>query len=175
MIKYPILTLLAATPMFAKELPSEFKDLKDIRESRIEIINEQYVDALKKLKMRYTKKGDLESAILVDEEIKLYFHDKGFSSAKIHEDKVNEDQFLGVWVFDFGDWERVRTLEKGGSVKQNNKAWGNWKIEGQDLIITFRDGGHINIFTLPFKHSKITGKYITKDTKGRVSIKRLTK
>jgi len=51
-------------------IPSDVQRVIDIRKNEIKKIDEQYCAALDKLKRRYTKVGELEYALLVDELIK---------------------------------------------------------------------------------------------------------
>ncbi|MGJ8658080.1 MAG: hypothetical protein ACSHX6_16655 [Akkermansiaceae bacterium] len=170
MIKYLIIVILTIIPIFAEELPYEFKKLKNIRDSQIETINEQYVTALEKLKLKYTKKGELASALLVDEEIKSYLKSDSLST-----ENIEPKQFLGTWLFSFDNWSRVRTIETNNKVNQSGKFWGTWKTEKQILILTSKDGKQINTFKLPLSKDINTGEYRDQDGRSKLTIKKINK
>lgn len=153
---------------FSQELPQEFKRLKDKRDAEVEKIEGLYVSALKNLKIKYTKKGDLDSAILVDEEIKAYERSRQLDSY---------EEFLGTWRFDFGDWVRVRTFKDNGKVFQNGRAWGIWKVENSKLVIKSDDGKQINEFRLPVKDGEVYGTILLVDDnkKGKVKLEFVSK
>lgn len=64
--------MIIANSAFCQKLPYEYKILRDAREQRIEKLNKRYVEELEKLKIKFTKQGDLENALLIDREIKRY-------------------------------------------------------------------------------------------------------
>lgn len=64
------LLLFSSIVASARENPVDYRNLQKAYAQEIAQINEQYIQALKKLRTSYTKKGDLETALLIDQEIK---------------------------------------------------------------------------------------------------------
>jgi len=72
-----ILSIIASSCItFAEEVPNDLKILRKSREAKIDELNAKYLKALERLKVKYTKKGDLTTALKIDEEIKEYQQQK---------------------------------------------------------------------------------------------------
>lgn len=65
-----ILVAVCTFSTLADKVPSELKNLQAIRAKKIKAIDNAYIQALEKLKVKFTKRGDLESANTIVAEIK---------------------------------------------------------------------------------------------------------
>ena len=71
-MRYILTLILLTISLSAQEIPHDYQRLRDIRSQRISEIDKKYIIALEKLKLKYTKQGNLEIALLINEEIKKY-------------------------------------------------------------------------------------------------------
>ena len=67
-----VILILLSTFTLAQDLPHELEKLKKARDNKIEQVDAIYAKELKKLKVEFTRKGDLTNALKIDDELKLY-------------------------------------------------------------------------------------------------------
>ena len=92
-MKKTIITLiLTALFAIAQEIPLKLKNLEAHRAKAVEEINIKFVKELEKLKVYYTKKSDLGSAVLVQSRITKY-------TKTIEEDKKEPAIIVGKWYW----------------------------------------------------------------------------
>ena len=133
---------LISTISFGAELPQEARRLIDARAKAIENIDKQFVGELEKIKIAYTKKGDLESANAIVNLINTVPLDV---------------QFVGKWSFTAGNWKGTKELRDGGDCYEDGKLIGKWSRTDQHLMINLDTGVH-DTFTLPMKDGKLSGR-----------------
>ena len=67
-----IILIFSSFQSLLAETPAELNALRTLREKEVKKIDIIYVNALKKLKTKFTKRGDLKNALLIEEEITQY-------------------------------------------------------------------------------------------------------
>jgi len=140
-MKKTIIALLIVSNIFstAKETPYDFQRLKDLHAKNIEKINQQYIQALDKLRTKYTKKGDLEVAMMLDDEIRKYkasgFKLDGKWKVITHNGKSYTRYFSNGEMIDQNK-QRRRVEIKGETItifwEGRRKGWEKLKIDPSD-------------------------------------------
>jgi hypothetical protein len=159
-----VLFLLFIGIAHADELPSDVKNLLEKRENAVSAIDKRLVEELEKLKVNYTKRGDLDAANAIVELINNYKPTDG-------DDDVNEDMkkaLIGtMWV-----WFRHETI----TFEDNNKALFNsndqrlftWEItdEKERIISGMTPSGRAYKmqFSKNFKKARIFDGAVERDT-----------
>jgi hypothetical protein len=136
------LIFLSIQSIFA-ETPAELTKLRSLRESEINKINSSYVKALEKLKTKYTKKGDLPSAIIIDKEIKEFSKKAIKDNPNINnESKPNKVNFNieGNWVVHSGNRKSNRSFTKHHMIDEHGTRH-NYNIVDGILTIDWRTSG----------------------------------
>lgn len=126
------------------EEPQDLTILRDSYQRAIERavspVQGKYIEELKKLKLRYTKDGKLEDAIVVDKELTkiIAAPEKADGTTKKPLTPGDPDHLLGEWFCN--DAEADIFL-----IKSNGKAFhaadtGTWKSDEQALTINWANG-----------------------------------
>lgn len=151
--------VLLSSFLSSQELPQSFQDLQRIRNSKIRELNEQYVQALEKLKDQYVQKGELEVAKKLNEELKTAR--KTVAQAKLVVlPKTNEKQrkeIIGDWVFRSGAWRGTKKFLADGTWTSGNQHVGHWSIVQDVLIVAITGRKHRDIFPLTKDLKKLVG------------------
>ena len=125
-----IITLALSSYCAAQSKPSDYERLQKLRQLEINKINKQYLNDLEKLKSKYTKKGNLEVAVMIDKEI------KNITSALKATTSIDTDIFT-KW----GDKSSYADLRKDGTAyyfwKGSRVAKGNWVRQGNEIKLTW--------------------------------------
>lgn len=116
----------------AQNLPSDVSRVIAQRDAEIKKINQRCVTELEKLKVSYTKRGDLKNALLVDNLIK--------------EMKLSPP-IVGNWMFDYKGKSLRYTFREDGSMSgayviSGSGFKGTWKEKGDNVEIS-SDRGEI--------------------------------
>ena len=164
-------------PSWSEDLPDEANRLRDQRAEAISKINSKYLEELEKIKIKFTKAGNLEKAMAIDAEIKNNQQNaeaitttsnsgRGLSESSIigeYKYTYMPNGYNETWVFKKdSQLESFNFQSKGDAVK------GKWSIKGSSLYVEKPDVSYI--FDLgTFVASKITG------AKGPVMIQRINK
>lgn len=114
----------------AQNLPSDVSRVVDQRDAEIKKITQRCVAELEKLKVSYTKRGDLENALLVDKLIK--------------EMKL-PSPMVGNWVFYYKGKSLRYTFREDGSMSgayviSGSGFKGTWKTKGDNVEIRSDSG-----------------------------------
>jgi hypothetical protein len=114
----------------AQSIPPDVSRLLAQRDAEIKKINQRCVVELERLKVSYTKRGDLKNAVLVDNMIK--------------EMKVSHP-IVGSWTFDYRGNPRSYTFNEDGSVSgaflsSGGGFKGIWKADGNNVVISSESG-----------------------------------
>ena len=133
---------LMSTISLGAELPQEALRLVELRKKAIENIDKQFVGELEKVKITYTKKGDLDSANAIVTLINTVPLD---------------GPLIGKWLFTAKSWKGIRELRDGRDCYEDGKRTGKWSSTAQQLIISF-DGGRTETYTLPIKDGTLSGR-----------------
>ncbi len=147
-----------------KELVALRNNWEKAKEQAIVSVNMKYIEALEALKLRLTKAGDLDRALLVDSEIKSLRSPVGSkqasSSSILATNKDLSDRTLS-YVMPSGKWRDKITFNSDGSMRiHRSKMAGNWKIEGGILRIAY--GTKWNEFPLEIRDFQ--GKQVLRET-----------
>lgn len=137
-----ILIFLSSQSIFA-DTPTELTKLRSLRDKEIKKIDISYVKALKKLKTKFTKRGDLTSAISIDDEIKLFSSEAIKNNSNINErSKLDGENFKieGTWIVHTGNKKYVRKFNKTKLVDQNGDKH-SYEIKDGVITITWSYGG----------------------------------
>lgn len=147
-IIYPcFLILLSSSCIFANELPSDAKWLTAKRAEAIEKIDRTYVKELEKLKVKYTKKGDLDSAnaiVALMEDKSIPFRQKSSASSKLFDEIVNTG-----WKYYHPGGNNGFVLERSGTLEAE-RWWGicKWRvISDSEILIEHPKGERKMIMT----------------------------
>ena len=130
----------------AQDKPEDYKRLQTLRVLRKVQMDEQYIDALKKLKTKYTKAGNLEIAVMINKEIEDLEQSKLLKEtnkrAIAEQQDTNSEKLVGSWILKEGSYTAKFIFNKDGSVdtpkKKNRCVWLTYK---DYLIIVYPDGG----------------------------------
>jgi hypothetical protein len=113
----------------AQNLPSDVSRVIAQRDAEIKKINQRCVIELERLKVSYTKRGDLKNALLVDNVIK--------------EMKIPH-HIVGNWMFVYEGRSFPYMFREDGSISGNYVTGGGfngtWKAEGDKVVIRREDG-----------------------------------
>lgn len=117
----------------AQNLPSDVSRVIAQRDAEIKKINQRCVIELERLKVSYTKRGDLKNAVLVDNMIK--------------EMKVSHP-IVGSWIFESNGKSFRYTFREDGTMRgayaiSGNEFNGTWKVDGDDVAIHREKDGDI--------------------------------
>jgi hypothetical protein len=148
----------------ADEIPSDVKNLLEKRDNAVSAIDKRLVEELEKLKVNYTKRGDLESANAVVELISKYKPTEGDENAN----KDMKNALIGtMWV-----WFNQETITFEDSNKalynSNQKKLFTWEItdEKERIISGMTPGGRAYKmqFSKNFKKARIFDGAVERDT-----------
>jgi len=154
-----ILLLVSFTAFIqAQDKPEDYKRIQTLRVLRKVQMDEQYIDALKRLKTKYTKAGNLEIAVMINKEIEDLEQNKvskRTSDTVITEHQnTNNEKFVGSWILREGSYTTEFKFNKDGSVdKTGEKHRADWLTYKDYLIIVYPDGG-AKVFS--FKNKLVT-------------------
>lgn len=109
----------------AEKHPPDVSRVIAMRDAEINRINRIYVAELERLKVSYTKRGDLNNAVLVDKLVK--------------EMKAGQE-IVGSWLFDFRGKPRAYTFRENGSMtgayaSSGSVFNGTWTADGGSVAI----------------------------------------
>lgn len=115
-----------------QNLPPDVSSVIAQRDAEIRRINRIYVAELERLKVSYTKRGDLKNAVLV---------------VKLVKEMKAELEIVGRWSFDFRGKTRAYTFHENGSMTgtyavSGSVFKGTWKADG-DNVAVINDPGEI--------------------------------
>ena len=148
----------------ADEIPSDVKNLLEKRDNAVSAIDKRLVEELEKLKVNYTKRGDLESANTIVELVAKYKSTGG-------DEDVNEDMekaLIGtMWV-----WFNHETITFDDNNKalynSNNQKLFTWTItdEKERIISGMTPSGRAYKmqFSKNFKKARIFDGAVERDT-----------
>ena len=130
----PLITAFFCTFANGQEEPTDYLRLQELRLEKIDDINQQYLKALERLRTKYTKKGNLEVAVMIDNEIKS-FEALVKKSKSITEQSENQKAILGKWFLRAKGNSRLYwlTFSKDGKVikAREGASWsGEYKMKG---------------------------------------------
>ena len=130
------------------ELPSDVKQLLSKRNEAVAKIDEIFLKELEKLKVKYTKQGDLESANKTVDLIEKYSQESPKTVPKI------EDELIGRWI---GRTSSGLSPEYF-FMRNGNVNDGKWRIanNGKKLVCTWPDGTS-DTFDLPPVNNVLSG------------------
>ena len=142
-----ILLLVSFTAFIqAQDKPEDYKRLQTLRVLRKVQMDEQYIDALKKLKTKYTKAGNLEIAVMINKEIEDLEQSKLSKETNkrviAEQQDTNSEKLVGSWILKEGSYTAELIFNKDGSVdtpKKKNRC--DWLTYKDYLIIVYPDGG----------------------------------
>ncbi len=126
-----IIAVSLLVPLSAAEtLPPDVSRVIAMRDTEIKRINQRCVIELERLKVSYTKRGDLKNAVLVDNLI------KGMKARQ---------EIVGSWLFDFRGKPRAYTFHENGSMSgayasSGSRFNGTWKADGDNVEISNERG-----------------------------------
>ena len=130
------------------ELPSDVKQLLSNRNDAVARIDEIFVQELEKLKVKYAKMGDLESANKTVDLIEKYSKETLKTMPKI------EDELIGRWLVSSSTgWRGALHFMPSGKVND-----GKWSIvnNGKKLVCKWPNG-KADTFDLPPVDSVLSG------------------
>lgn len=141
-----VITILTSSAFFCSaEQPKKLNDLITLRNKKVAKIDAQFLIALEKLKIEYTKSGDLESANSVVSII------KNISSTDNPNALQLLDDIIGEWSFKYKGMDRVFKFTK------DSKFIGRYPVSGRTFSGTWTRSGK-NIFIQRANESKRFGK-----------------
>lgn len=138
-----LLAVLLVLPFARAEddLPGDVRRVTEQRDAAIEKINKTYVQELEKLKLSYTKQGNLDVANKI---------------VKMIENTQADDPNSLV-----GKWRAGRRAEidikSGGEATYNGKIRGKWTIKISTFVVEW-DNGFTDSYELPPAEGVLTGK-----------------
>lgn len=147
----------AETP--AKPLPPDIQKIVTEYNDSVLTAKSKAVDDLRKVMETYTKKGDLDNAILIRNTIEA-MTPKNPEKTDLFGNKVGGDSDINASVI--GKWHSKTNgniyefMENGSSKCPGNT--GKWEIKSNKLTVTWSLGGYIDEFDLPVKDNTLTGK-----------------
>lgn len=105
-------------------------------------LREKYLSSLKLLKEKYTKAGDLESALLVDKELKSESASIGPASAKLPDNESDMRQFFKgtVWGL-MSDRNSRLEFREDGSIFDGKKIIAYYQVTGRRKLVMYWGGG----------------------------------
>ena len=122
----------------AEALPEDVETLKAKRNQAVQKIDATYYAELEKLKVKYTKAGNLEAA----NRINGMLEDLALNSSAV----IGVDNFsvVGRWVFEAGNRKRYFNFNgdmsfTGQFAVAGDKFSGTWRVEGKRIVL-FLDG-----------------------------------
>ncbi|MDB4780651.1 hypothetical protein OAG44_01110 [bacterium] len=158
----------------AQDKPKDYKQLQDLRIVRKAQLDKKYIDALKRLKTKYTKAGNLEIAVMINKEIEDLVQNKASKRTNdtviTEQQNTNNEKFVGSWILREGSYTTEFKFNKDGSVDkigENHRA--DWLTYKDYLIIVYPDGG-AKVFS--FKNKLATTSLIRIGKKGELTKQR---
>ena len=134
----------------AGEIPSEVKSLSERRDEKVKGIDRIYTKELEKLKLKYTKRGDLDGANTVVSIINKVEN----KSSKSHSANLNTSKFEGSWLLEEGSYTAKFHFKADGTVIKDSGKRANWLVSDSYFIIVYPDGG-AKVFSMNTKGSPI--------------------
>jgi hypothetical protein len=143
-LKISCLCVLMGGAAFAQAAKQELISLKTQYENALDRVvaplQEKYLVALRGLKEKYTKAGDLESAILVDRELK---HESsnviGFPSKKLPDTEAELREFLigNVWIAVGKEMVKYRFGDDGRIVIEGKDPRPYYQVTGRRKVTVY--------------------------------------
>jgi len=170
-LKIVVLTLLITpqvfSSLFGAELPHAVRTLVEKRQDAISRIDNVFVQELEKIKVNYTKAGDLESANMVAELIKKTKEgDRGFSVDGNDSAMSLERKLVGKWlIYDTDNpkvWSGVITISEDLAYSVDGKFGAAGYQKGN--VVLKKENNKIIIGPYEFNVANIsTGKIFTRN------------
>ena len=169
-MKHTIITIgvaLSATLAFAKELPSEIVNAEKALVIKKTELHKKMAQYAQSIQTKYTKKGDLETALLIQEVVEKHQKEietlKKVSKPKSSPPKEVTDDYekwiIGKWVMKGNAEEGEKEFRSNKQVYHaNGKQWCNWRIIGENLILRWPKKPQKEFsYSLPIKDGKLHG------------------
>lgn len=126
----------------ADELPSDVKNLLEKRNTAVSAIDKRLVEELEKLKVNYTRRGDLDAANSIVELINKYNPDP--TAKKNAASEAVKDKLVGKWfIYDTVQphvWRGIITINEDLTYTSNNKGVGldrgKYKLKEDDTVMS---------------------------------------
>ena len=124
------------------ELPQEVQRLRNQKNNAVERVNDKYSRELEKIKLRYTKKGNLEVALAIEKEIKSLGGEREGATNKLI-DLVDPLSLAGEYNYNYigNDYKETWVLTDDMKAKffkfrnSDNPETGNWRVENGELLV----------------------------------------
>ena len=128
-------------------LPMDVQSVLNKRRDAISKIDATYVGELEELKIKYTKLGDLENAVRINDMIASMKPASGDNLAK---------SAIGRWTYQKWGEEQWFELLENGEARHKSKERGKWRISGSTMYVEWNNGGKASL-NLPPKNGVLTG------------------
>lgn len=126
----------AGSSALATELPPDVDKLLKQRNEAISTLNKRYVEELERLKLKYTKKGDLETANAIVELINATGASESGDKGKRPSESLEKLLMSKVWTYKSGDSvAQITFLEAGRTQTQGWIKDVKWSIENDQILV----------------------------------------
>lgn len=133
------------------KLPRDIQILQGQRDAEVAKIDALYIKALEQRKLKYTKAGDLENAVLVDALIKQVRNggEKSETETETKEPSTTHSIVRGTpWMIECskdGESAYKVTFREDGVVwrEDKNEQWWKWRIDGDTLWCHWLSSGWV--------------------------------
>ena len=168
-MKHTIITIgvaLSATLAFAKELPSEIVNAEKALVIKKTELHKKMAQYAQSIQTKYTKKGDLETALLIQEVVEKHQKEietlKKVSNPKSSPTEVTNDYeklIIGKWLMKGHGKNVVNDFRSDKWVYDDKgRQWCNWRIIGENLILRWPKKPLKEFsYSLPIKDGKLHG------------------
>ena len=151
--KIPIIVFLIFHFLIPHVSAEESKELSTLRtawqksrSAAIEPIDKKYLELLTAVRLKYTKAGDLDGALLVDKEIKALASKSDVTKDTREAGSVDKTRevLIGKWLFKNGSWEELREFKLDGLISRvrDGANIGKWDITKKRIVVNY--GGATN-------------------------------
>ena len=169
-MKHIIITIgviLSATLAFAKELPSQIVNAERALVIKKTELHQKMAQYAQSIQTKYTKKGDLETALLIQEVVEKHQKEiealKKTSGKRSSPSKEIENDYekliIGKWLMKGHDNAGVKEFRSDKWVYDaQGQQWRNWRIIGENLILRWPNKPQKEFsYSLPIKDEKLIG------------------
>ena len=157
---------LSATLAFAEELPSEIVNAEKALVIKKTELHKKMAQYAQSIQTKYTKKGDLETALLIQEVVEKHQKEietlKKVSKPKSSPTEVTNDYeklIIGKWLMKGHGKNVVNDFRSDKWVYDNKgRQWCNRRIIGENLILRWPNKPQKEFsYSLPIKDGKLQG------------------
>ena len=146
-LRFPFLLVpLMAGMIHAQPARVEMNSLKTQYENAMDRqtapLRDKYLASLKVLREKYTKAGDLESALIIDKELKTESANVVGGARKLPDNEVDMRDFMkgSVWIL-MSDPKSRLEFKEDGSIFDGKKVIAHYQVTGRRKLTMYWGGG----------------------------------